>query len=115
MPHVLADLEAIYLGMDLAIAQGAGPHGVPFDHPPAWPRALHPRSHDPLSSAAALQVFSRPRSGGGPAHLLGDSIGLKLSGAGEWLVEKRGAKLDAPDASCILASPLTPARSLRRG
>ena len=31
------------------------------------------------------------RSGTGPLHLLVDSTGLKLAGAGEWLVEKHGA------------------------
>ena len=30
------------------------------------------------------------RSGPGPLHLLVDSTGLKLSGAGEWLVERHG-------------------------
>ncbi len=30
------------------------------------------------------------RSGAGPLHLLVDSTGLKLGGAGEWLVEKHG-------------------------
>ena len=30
------------------------------------------------------------RLGAGPLHLLVDSTGLKLSGAGEWLVEKHG-------------------------
>ena len=39
-----------------------------------------------------LQVFPRPRSGTEPVHLLVDSTGLKLCGAGEWLVEKHGAK-----------------------
>ena len=42
--------------------------------------------------AATLQVFARPGAGAGPVHLLVDSTGLKLSGAGEWLVEKHGAK-----------------------
>ena len=32
------------------------------------------------------------RSGGGPLHLLVDSTGLKLGGAGEWLVEKHGTR-----------------------
>ena len=30
------------------------------------------------------------RAGTGPLHLLVDSTGLKLSGAGKWLVEKHG-------------------------
>ena len=33
-----------------------------------------------------------PRRDGEPLHLLVDSTGLKLCGAGEWLVEKHGAK-----------------------
>ena len=42
--------------------------------------------------AETLQVVPRPSVGAGPVHLLVDSTGLKLSGAGEWLVEKHGAK-----------------------
>jgi DDE family transposase len=34
----------------------------------------------------------RPRSDGEPLHLLVDSTGLKLCGAGEWLTEKHGTK-----------------------
>src|SRR3954471_19431524 len=34
----------------------------------------------------------RPRSDGEPMHLLVDSTGLKLCGAGEWLVEKHGTR-----------------------
>ena len=34
----------------------------------------------------------RPRGDGEPVHLLVDSTGLKLCGAGEWLVEKHGAR-----------------------
>ena len=34
----------------------------------------------------------QPRRDGEPLHLLVDSTGLKLYGAGEWLVEKHGAK-----------------------
>jgi hypothetical protein len=36
---------------------------------------------------------SRPRPGSEPVHLLVDSTGLKLSGPGEWLVEKHAAKV----------------------
>ena len=32
--------------------------------------------------------MARPPSSAGPVHLLVDSTGLKLCGAGEWLVEK---------------------------
>ena len=42
--------------------------------------------------AATLQVFARPSAEAGPVHLLVDSTGLKLSGAGELLVEKHGVK-----------------------
>lgn len=34
----------------------------------------------------------RPRRDGEPIHLLVDSTGLRLCGAGEWLIEKHGAK-----------------------
>jgi hypothetical protein len=49
--------------------------------------------HSTLSRRAeTLQVFPRPRSGTEPVHLLVDSTGLKLCGAGEWLVEKHGTR-----------------------
>jgi len=59
----------------------------------------------------------RPRRDGEPLHLLVDSTGLKLCGAGEWLVEKHGTKtrrswrklhigLDA-DTGQIVAAALT--------
>ena len=37
-------------------------------------------------------VGGQARRDGEPLHLLVDSTGLKLCGAGEWLVEKHGAK-----------------------
>ena len=40
--------------------------------------------------AKALEVPPLRRSGSGPLHLLVDSTGLRLGGAGEWLVEKHG-------------------------
>ena len=60
---------------------------------------------------------SQPCNDGEPLHLLVDSTGLKLCGAGEWLVEKHGTKprrswrklhvgLDA-DTGQIVASALT--------
>ncbi len=47
-----------------------------------------------LSRRAATLDVPRPRSGRGaePLHLLVDSTGLKLCGAGEWLVEKHGTR-----------------------
>jgi len=59
----------------------------------------------------------QPRRDGEPLHLLVDSTGLKLCGAGEWLVERHGAKtrrswrklhigLDA-DTGQIVAAALT--------
>src|SRR5208283_6042398 len=52
--------------------------------------------HSPLSRRAATLEVPRPRSGcsadKAPMHLLVDSTGLKLRGAGEWLLEKHGAK-----------------------
>jgi hypothetical protein len=75
--------------------------------------------HTTLSRRAeTLEVpRPRPRRDAGPLHLLVDSTGLKLCGAGEWLVEKHGAKtrrswrklhigLDA-DIGQIVAATLT--------
>src|SRR5580698_8384321 len=47
--------------------------------------------HSTLSRRAKmLEVPPLRRAGTGPLHLLVDSTGLKLGGAGEWLVEKHG-------------------------
>ena len=48
--------------------------------------------HSTLSRRAkTLEVPRLRRAGTGPLHLLVDSTGLKLGGAGEWLIEKHGA------------------------
>lgn len=48
--------------------------------------------HSTLSRRArTLALAPRPLTGG-PLHLLVDSSGLKLSGPGEWLIEKHGSK-----------------------
>src|SRR6202007_838902 len=44
--------------------------------------------HSTLSRRAETLGVARPPSRAGPVHLLVDSTGLKLCGAGEWLVEK---------------------------
>src|SRR3954447_536570 len=54
--------------------------------------ALPVPDHTTLSRRAATLEVPRPRSGSGPMHLLVDSTGLKLCGAGEWLVEKHGTR-----------------------
>ena len=46
--------------------------------------------HSTLSRRAETLAVARPPSSTGPVHLLVDSTGLKLCGAGEWLVEKHG-------------------------
>src|SRR6478609_4980699 len=50
--------------------------------------------HSTLSRRAETLKLPKPRSGlgCGPVHLLVDSTGLKLCGAGEWLIEKHGTK-----------------------
>src|SRR4051795_2137533 len=87
--------------------------------------ALRVPDHTTLSRRAATLEVPRPlRSGGSdaggeaePMHLLVDSTGLKLCGAGEWLVERHGTRkrrwwrklhlgVDA-DGGQILASTLT--------
>jgi hypothetical protein len=50
--------------------------------------------HSTLSRRAKTLEVPRPRPhrGDEPLHLLVDSTGLRLSGAGEWLLEKHGTK-----------------------
>jgi hypothetical protein len=52
--------------------------------------------HTTLSRRSATLAVPRPQpnmgDGAQPLHLLVDSTGLKLCGAGEWLVEKRGTR-----------------------
>src|SRR3982751_1638544 len=48
--------------------------------------------HTPRSRRGEGLPVPRPTSGPGPLHLLVDSTGLRLSGPGEWLVEKHGTK-----------------------
>ena len=50
--------------------------------------------HTTLSRRSATLVVPRPQpdTGAQPRHLLVDSTGLKLCGAGEWLVEKHGTR-----------------------
>ena len=50
--------------------------------------------HTTLCRRAETLEVPRPRrcGGGEPVHLLVDSTGLKLCGAGEWLVEKHGTR-----------------------
>jgi IS5 family transposase len=53
--------------------------------------ALAVPDHSTLSRRSKrLEMPLLRRSGTGPLHLLVDSTGLKLGGAGEWLVEKHG-------------------------
>src|SRR4051795_4442196 len=80
--------------------------------------ALPVPDHTTLSRRAETLEVPRPRSGPEPVHLLVDSTGLKLCGAGEWLIEKHGTRrrrswrkmhigVDA-DTGRIVASELTP-------
>ena len=48
--------------------------------------------HTTLSRRAGTLEVPRPRPTGEPVHLLVDSTGLRLTGPGEWLVEKHGTK-----------------------
>jgi IS5 family transposase len=48
--------------------------------------------HSTLSRRAERLEVARPKAGSEPVHLLVDSTGLRLCGAGEWLTEKHGTK-----------------------
>ena len=49
--------------------------------------------HSTLSRRSrTLSIDRQARSASGPVHLLVDSTGVKLSGPGEWLVEKHGTQ-----------------------
>jgi hypothetical protein len=48
--------------------------------------------HGTLSRRAETLAVPRPKAGSAPVHLLVDSTGLRLCGAGEWLAEKHGTK-----------------------
>jgi DDE family transposase len=48
--------------------------------------------HSTMSRRAETLEVPRPKTGSEPVHLLVDSTGLRLCGAGEWLVEKHGTK-----------------------
>jgi hypothetical protein len=48
--------------------------------------------HTTLSRRAGTLEVPRPRPTGEPVHLLVDSTGLRLTGPGEWRVEKHGTK-----------------------
>src|SRR3954463_16524184 len=71
---------------------------APATAKPNFPPSVAQRTH--LSPAAPTQNPSRPalhpaktqNENCCPMHLLVDSTGLKLYGAGEWRVEKHGAK-----------------------
>jgi hypothetical protein len=58
-----------------------------------------------------LEVPRLRRLGTGPLHLLVDSTGLMLGGAGELLVEKHGTSRRRSWRNCISASMPTAARS----
>jgi hypothetical protein len=48
--------------------------------------------HSTLSRRAETLAVPRPKAGSAPVHLLVDSTGLRLCGAGEWLAEKHGTR-----------------------
>jgi hypothetical protein len=68
--------------------------------------------HSTLSRRAkTLEVPHLRRAGTGPLHLLVDSTGLKLGGAGERLLEKHGTSRRRSWRSCISVSMPPAARS----
>jgi Transposase DDE domain len=68
--------------------------------------------HSTLSRRSkTLEVPPCRRLAAGPLHLLVDSTGLKLGGAGEWLVEKHGTSRRRCWVNCIPASMARAAKS----
>jgi hypothetical protein len=64
--------------------------------------------------ARRLRVAPQSRPASGSLHLLVDSTGVKLSGPGEWLVEKQVPSAAGPGGSCTWALMPKPARSSPR-
>jgi Transposase DDE domain len=60
--------------------------------------------HSTLSRRAETLEVLRPRCGHEPVHLLVDSTGLRLCGAGEWLIEKHGTRRRRPWRKLHLAT-----------
>src|SRR5208337_2237220 len=70
--------------------------------------------HTTLSRrACGLPAPERARIGTGDLHLIVDSTGLKLRGAGEWLFEKHGTAKRRAWRNCLLVLTQTAARSSR--
>ncbi len=100
-----------------AIPIGRGPNRL--RHRPAWARAARAGPHDrqPACGDAGVPRPRQPNIGAGaeadgePMHLLVDSTGLKLCGAGEWLLEKHGTRHTVHGEPCTLASAPARARS----
>jgi hypothetical protein len=74
--------------------------------------------HSSLSRRPETRAAARLPTSAAPVHLLVDSTGLKLSGAGEWLVEKHGTSrcrswrklhigVDADTGRIVAATPTT--------
>ena len=71
--------------------------------------------HSTLSRRSrTLTVALQAQSASGPVHLLVDSTGVKLSGPGEWLVEKHGTRRRRAWRKLHLGIEPGPARSLPR-
>ncbi len=103
----MAGGAADHTGRPAALLHPGDQHGLD-DGLGIWPGAAADRGSDRLHHRAALANLAVPghstlsrraktlevpplrRLGTGPLHLLVDSTGLKLGGAGEWLVEKHG-------------------------
>ena len=67
--------------------------------------------HSTLSRRAETLELPRPWPGSEPVHLLVDSTGLKLCGAGEWLTETHGGRTRRSWRKCTSVSMPIRARS----
>ncbi len=68
----------------------------------------------PTLSLCRTARHNEVKAGSGPIHVLIDSTGLKIYGAGQWLEDKYGVKAPDNGANCILLWMPTLAKSLQR-
>src|SRR3954452_21852176 len=104
-------------GLWSSVATDRGPAALTHGPARGEPRCARPHHVSRRSPGLALATALARAQAGGPVHVVIDATGLKVYGAGEWLVEKHGARCKRtwrklhlaidPSTGEILASELT--------